>query len=99
MDTTSGSNCWARKGLLQAGTCWRTTVVRFDGDGVVSGKPTYFFLERYMPAYAAKMGRLRRRVLDGRPQPVTLADGIAALALAEAATRDARTGETVPLQG
>ena len=52
-----------------------------------------------MPAYAAEWDAFVGAVLDGRPQSVTLADGIAALALAEAATRAARTGETVPLQG
>lgn len=87
------------KGLLQAGNMLENTVVRSTVDGVVSGKPTYFFLERYMLAYAAEWDAFVGAVLDGRPQPVTLADGIAALALAEAATRAARTGETVPLQG
>ena len=75
-------------GLLQAGNMLENTVVRSTADGVVSGKPTYFFLERYMPAYAAEWEAF----------PVTLQDGITALALAEAATESARTGQAVAME-
>ena len=86
-------------GLLQAGNMLENTVVRSTVDGVVSGKPTYFFLERYMPAYAAEWQAFVDAVLDGAKMPVTLRDGIAALAMAEAATESARTGQAVDLKG
>ncbi|SET88948.1 inositol 2-dehydrogenase [Paracoccus homiensis] len=86
-------------GLLQAGNMLENTVVRSTVDGVVSGKPTYFFLERYMPAYAAEWQAFVDAVLDGAKMPVTLKDGIAALAMAEAATESARTGQAVDLKG
>lgn len=86
-------------GLLQAGNMLENTVVRSTVDGVVSGKPTYFFLERYMPAYAAEWKAFVDAVLDGANMPVTLRDGIAALAMAEAATESARTGQAVDLKG
>lgn len=86
-------------GLLQAGNMLENTVVRSTVDGVVSGKPTYFFLERYMPAYAAEWQAFVDAVLDGAKMPVTLQDGIAALAMAEAATESARTGQAVDLKG
>lgn len=82
-------------GLLQAGNMLENTVVRSTAAGVASGKPTYFFLERYMPAYAAEWQAFVDACLDGTPMPVTLGDGISALAMAEAATESARTGKTV----
>ncbi len=86
-------------GLLQAGNMLENTVVRSTADGVVSGKPTYFFLERYMPAYVAEWEAFVAATLDGAAIPVTLQDGITALALAEAATESARTGQAVAMEG
>lgn len=85
-------------GLLQAGNMLENTVIRSTADGVVSGKPTYFFLERYMPAYAAEWEAFLAATLDGSDIPVTLQDGITALALAEAATESARTGQAVAME-
>jgi len=85
------------KGLLQAGNMLESTVVRSTVDGVVAAKPTYFFLERYMSAYAAEWDSFVRAVLDKTPMPVTLQDGIAALALAEAATQSFQTGHAIPV--
>ncbi|WP_428929193.1 inositol 2-dehydrogenase [Marinibacterium sp. SX1] len=85
------------EGLLQANNMLENTVVKSTTAGVVSAKPTYFFLERYMPAYAAEWEAFVAAMLDGQAMPVTLEDGIAALALAEAATRSARSGESVAL--
>ncbi|MCT4333051.1 inositol 2-dehydrogenase [Paracoccus sp. YLB-12] len=85
-------------GLLQAGNMLENTVIRSTADGVVSGKPTYFFLERYMPAYAAEWDAFLAATLDGSDIPVTLQDGITALALAEAATESARTGQAVAME-
>ena len=87
------------EGLLQAGNMLENTVVRSTKAGVSSAKPTYFFLERYMPAYAAEWEAFVAALLDGADLPVTLKDGIAALAMAEAATESAKTGQAVPLQG
>ena len=85
-------------GLLQAGNMLENTVIRSTADGVVSGKPTYFFLERYMPAYAAEWEAFLAATLDGSDIPVTLQDGITALALAEAATESARSGQAVAME-
>lgn len=85
-------------GLLQAGNMLENTVVRSTTAGVSAAKPTYFFLERYMPAYAAEWEAFVAALLDGADLPVTLEDGIAALAMAEAATESAKTGQAVPLR-
>ena len=85
-------------GLLQAQNVLENTVVKSTADGVVSAKPTYFFLERYMPAYRAEWAAFVTAVTSGAEVPVTLTDGVAALAMAEAATRSARSSEPVKLE-
>ena len=83
------------EGLLQAENMLENTVVKSTTAGVASAKPTYFFLERYMPAYAVEWEAFVAAMLDGAPMPVTLEDGIAALAMAEAATEAAKSGQAV----
>ncbi len=85
------------EGLLQAQNMLENTVVKSTTAGVTGAKPTYFFLERYMPAYAAEWTAFVTAVNTGGDLPVTLADGVAALAMAEAATRSAKTGAPVAL--
>ncbi|SEM40479.1 myo-inositol 2-dehydrogenase / D-chiro-inositol 1-dehydrogenase [Gemmobacter aquatilis] len=85
------------EGLLQAQNMLENTVVKSTTAGVTGAKPTYFFLERYMPAYAAEWAAFVVAVTGGTVLPVTLADGIAALAMAEAATLSARSGTPVSL--
>lgn len=84
-------------GLLQAQNMLENTVVKSTSQGVTGAKPTYFFLERYMPAYAAEWTAFVETVKTGAPMPVTLDDGVAALAMAEAATLSAKTGVPVKL--
>jgi myo-inositol 2-dehydrogenase/D-chiro-inositol 1-dehydrogenase len=85
------------EGLLQAQNMLENTVVKSTTAGVTGAKPTYFFLERYMPAYAAEWAAFVQAVNGGGALPVTLADGVAALAMAEAATLSAKTGAPVRL--
>ena len=84
-------------GLLQAQNMLENTVVKSTTAGVTGAKPTYFFLERYMPAYAAEWAAFVKAVNAGGALPVTLADGVAALAMAEAATLSLKTGNPVTL--
>ena len=85
------------EGLLQAENMLENTVVKSTKDGVTGAKPTHFFLERYMPAYAAEWAAFVAAIAGGGVVPVTLDDGIAALAMAEAATLSAKTGSPVKL--
>lgn len=87
------------EGLLQAQNMLENTVVKSTTAGVTGAKPTYFFLERYMPAYAAEWAAFVTSITKGSALPVTLADGIAALAMAEAATLSAKSGAPVALSG
>lgn len=86
------------EGLLQVENVTENTLVKSTSSGVTSAKPTYFFLERYMPAYATEWNAFVQAVTGGNAFPVTLDDGVAALAMAEAATRSAATGATVRLE-
>jgi len=84
-------------GLLQAQNMLENTVVKSTTDGVTGAKPTYFFLERYMPAYVAEWGCFVDAVAGKTAMPVTLDDGVAALAMAEAATLSAAQNRPVSL--
>ncbi|WP_209598573.1 inositol 2-dehydrogenase [Ruegeria sp. HKCCSP351] len=86
------------EGLLQAHNMLENTVVKSTADGVVGAKPTYFFLERYMPAYRVEWAAFVDAVGGGSDVPVTLQDGVAALAMAEAATLSAQTGKPVRME-
>ena len=85
------------EGMLQVDNMLENTLVKSTADGVTSAKPTYFFLERYMPAYSAEWAAFVEAVEGGGAIPVTLEDGIAALAMAEAATRSRASGAPVKL--
>ena len=84
-------------GLLQANNMLESSVVKSTTDGVVSAKPTYFFLERYMPAYRAEWAAFVEAMQANNPMPVTLEDGVQALAMAEAAKQSLDTGKPVAL--
>lgn len=86
-------------GLLQAQNMLENTVVKSTVDGVTGAKPTYFFLERYMPAYANEWSAFVEAVTNSEAMPVSLQDGVSALTIAEAATRSAKTGLPVTLEG
>jgi len=85
------------KGLLQAQNMLENTVVKSTAAGVSSAKPTYFFLERYMPAYRAEWDVFVNALLNGQPMPVGLDHGVAALVMAEAATQSCQLGRPVAL--
>lgn len=85
------------EGLLSAGNVLENTVSKATMAGVVGPKPEFFFLERYMRAYSAEWAAFVEGVNTGAALPVTLDDGINALAVAEAATCSARSGATVNL--
>jgi myo-inositol 2-dehydrogenase/D-chiro-inositol 1-dehydrogenase len=86
------------EGLLQAQNMLENTVVKSTTAGVTGAKPTYFFLERYMPAYRAEWAAFVSAVDAGSALPVTLADGVAALAMAEAATLSLKSGAPVHIK-
>ena len=85
------------EGLLSAGNVLENTVSKATKAGVVSAKPEYFFLERYMRSYAAEWAAFVEAVNTGSAVPVSLDDGVNALAIAEAAALSAKTAATVAM--
>jgi len=85
------------EGMLQVGNLVENLLTKSTTAGVTNAKPVLFFLERYMPAYAAEWNAFVEAYTAGGALPVTLDDGIAALAMAEAATQSAKSGQPVRL--
>lgn len=83
------------KGMLQAGNVTPTQVVAHTGSGIQADLPEHFFLQRYRDAYAAEIAHFFDALTDGTPVRTTIADGIKALELAEAAARSWREGQAV----
>ncbi len=84
-------------GLLQAGNMLENSVVKSTAAGVTGAKPMHFFLERYMAAYEAEWAAFVEAVKGGTPVPITLDDGVLALAMADAATQSVQAGQPVLL--
>jgi myo-inositol 2-dehydrogenase/D-chiro-inositol 1-dehydrogenase len=87
------------EGLLAAANVLESTVSKSTKAGVVSARPEHFFLERYKQAYAAEWGAFVEALIAQTPMPVTLIDGVNALAVAEAAIRSLRAGATADITG
>ncbi|WP_208245319.1 inositol 2-dehydrogenase (plasmid) [Rhizobium sp. T1470] len=85
------------EGLLAAGNILENTLTKATKDGVTGAKPEFFFLERYMRAYSIEWNAFVEAITSGSALPVSLDDGVKALAVAEAATRSLATGQTVRL--
>ncbi|HEX5807391.1 MAG TPA: inositol 2-dehydrogenase [Anaerolineales bacterium] len=62
-------------GMVQAHNNTPDQDVYFDGEGVHSAKPLYFFLERYMESFVAEMKAFVQSVRDNTMPPVTGVDG------------------------
>jgi myo-inositol 2-dehydrogenase/D-chiro-inositol 1-dehydrogenase len=85
-------------GLLQAGNVLENTITKVTTGGATSAKPEFFFLERYMRAYEAEWSAFIASLDSGAALPVTLQDGVTALAVAEAATLSHQRGVPVALK-
>ncbi|MGF6790435.1 inositol 2-dehydrogenase [Paraburkholderia sp. 35.1] len=84
-------------GMLQAGNVRPTEVTAYSKTEVSTDVPEAFFLERYRAAYALEIAHFFDAVTHGKPVRTTVADGLKALELAEAATRSWREGRAVKL--
>jgi len=86
------------EGMLQAGNHRPTEVAAWTSQAVSCDKPEHFFLERYRVAYALEMAHFFEVLGSGRPPRTSIDDGVAALALAEAATASWRERRIVELE-
>lgn len=83
--------------MLQAGNVRPTEVAGYSAQAVSTDLPEAFFLERYRAAYAREIEHFFASVTNGEPVRTTVADGVKALALAEAATLSWREARAVKL--
>jgi myo-inositol 2-dehydrogenase/D-chiro-inositol 1-dehydrogenase len=82
-------------GMLQAGNHAPTEVVASSASAVSRDLPEHFFLERYRAAYANEMRHFFAVLAGSEKLRTTIADGLKALELAEAATTSWREGRIV----
>jgi len=84
-------------GMVRAANVLESTVQVWGETGAAADRFQNFFLDRYAAAYRAEMAHFAE-VLAGKATPaIGYADGVAALALAEAAAQSVRTGKPVKL--
>ena len=86
------------EGLIRAQNVLETTVETWGRDGAAADCFENFFLDRYRQAYVDEMKHFAD-VIAGRPPLVGVADGVAALALAEAAARSVESGRFETVEG
>ena len=87
---------YASGGMVCADNVLESTVKLFNEDGSRGDRLQNFFLDRYAQAYRAEMDHFAD-MLAGAPPAVGYADGVAALALAEAAAQSMKSGAVVRL--
>jgi myo-inositol 2-dehydrogenase/D-chiro-inositol 1-dehydrogenase len=68
-----------------------------NADGVHTGKPQHFFLDRYQESYVAELQEFVNCVLHDRTPPVTGRDGLLPVIMGLAATRSLKEARPVEL--
>ncbi|HEX5683346.1 MAG TPA: inositol 2-dehydrogenase [Ideonella sp.] len=84
-------------GLLACGNHKPTEVQQWDANGVKADKPEHFFLQRYREAYRLELAHFFDCLQSGAAFRTTIADGVAAQKLADAATASWQSGQAVTL--
>jgi myo-inositol 2-dehydrogenase/D-chiro-inositol 1-dehydrogenase len=79
-------------GLLQCGNHTPTEVVQWNANGIHADKPEAFFLQRYAAAYRLEIAHFFETLQSGGTFKTTIADGVAAQKLADAATASYKSG-------
>lgn len=83
------------KGAAMASNDTPTNVTYMSEDGVVTDKPLYFFLERYMQSFRDEMLQFVDAVLEDKHVPATGKDGLNAILIALAAKKSVAEGRPV----
>ena len=84
-------------GMLQCGNHTPTEVRQWDASGAHGDKPENFFLQRYQAAYRLEITHFFECLQTGAPFRTSIADGVAAQLLADAATQSCKSGQPVLL--
>jgi myo-inositol 2-dehydrogenase / D-chiro-inositol 1-dehydrogenase len=83
------------KGMVESGNNTANKAVVSDSSGVHGALPLYFYLERYMDAYAAELQAFVDAIQKDEPTPVTGQDGRAPLAIGLAAIKSLKENRPV----
>jgi len=75
------------KGKVESGNDMASTVILSTEDAVISEKPLYFFLERYMDSFRDEMKEFIDAVVNDKPTPVQGIDGLKPALIALAAKK------------
>ncbi len=85
------------KGQVAISNDTASSAVVSDASGVTAEKPLYFFLERYMQAYAAEVEAFVAAVRDDTPVPVGIDAGLQSVLIGVAAKKSLELGRPVKL--
>ena len=72
-------------------------MVQWNAAGITADKPEAFFLQRYREAYRLELAHFFETLQSGGSFRSTIADGVAAQKLADAAAESLKTGQAVTL--
>ena len=84
-------------GMLQCGNHRPSEVVQSDAKGVRADTPENFFLQRYRDAYRLEIAHFFDCLQTGKAFRTSIADGVAAQKLADAAALSLQSGQVVKL--
>lgn len=85
------------KGQVAVSNDTASTAVLSGEDGVTAEKPLYFFLERYMQAYAEEINRFVDAIVNDKPVSPNADDGLKAVLIAAAAKKSCEEHRPVRL--
>ncbi|MEX8519705.1 MAG: inositol 2-dehydrogenase [Leptothrix sp. (in: b-proteobacteria)] len=84
-------------GMLQCGNHTPSQVVQWNAGGITADKPEAFFLQRYAAAYKLEIAHFFECLQSGGKFRTTVADGVKAQILADAAAESCASGRPVTL--
>lgn len=85
------------KGCVQIGNDANSTAIISNKDGVTGEKPLYFFLQRYMMAYADEVGQFIDAIQNDTEVPAGVVDGLNAVLIGMAAKKSLKEQRPVKL--
>ena len=85
------------EGTIRIGYLRETPIVVMTKANGVSHDTVPYFMERFRDAYTNQLQNFAQNVLQQRPAPITIDDGLEALRIGVAATRAQQTGTTISI--
>ncbi|OQC13209.1 MAG: Inositol 2-dehydrogenase [Firmicutes bacterium ADurb.Bin080] len=86
------------KGQVAVGNVPESTTVLSDGSGVTAEKPQFFFLQRYMDAYANEVTSFINAVVNNTDTEVNVIDGLKPVIIGLAAKKSLALGRPVKIE-